>query len=146
MKLSDESLARLGEHPVMVFDGECVLCNRTLRIALRLDRRAEMRFVVAQSSLGARLYDELGLRSGDYDSFIVISGGRVFTKLDGVFELCRIFGGLWRVFTPLRFLPKRLTDFAYDIVAKNRYRLFGRLDQCMIPDASIKARFLDGAV
>ena len=145
MELSDDLKSRIGARNLMVFDGVCVLCNTWLRIALRFDRNQQLTFVTAQSDLGTEIYKDLDLLSDDYESFIVYHQGRIYTKLDGAFALFRIFGGLWHIPALGRFTPKFLKNTAYDLVAKNRYKLFGRTDQCMIPTPDIKARSLDSA-
>ncbi|MEM7439743.1 MAG: DCC1-like thiol-disulfide oxidoreductase family protein [Pseudomonadota bacterium] len=128
---------------VMVFDGVCNLCSGWVQFVVRRDPDARFLFLTAQSNLGEALYAELGLKSADYDSFIVIKKGRVFTSLDGVIAVCAALGPLWSLARILGFLPRPIKDAIYSLVARNRYRVFGKLDTCMVPTPHLRARFLD---
>ena len=122
----------------------CVFCNAWIKFVLWADKRKTFSFVIAQSALGERIYDELGLKSDDYDTFIVLTDdGRVETSLDGVFAVCRRLGLPWSILSIFRVLPRSLKDFAYNLVARNRYSLFGKRDTCMIPTPDVRARFID---
>ena len=127
---------------VMVFDGECVLCNGWVQFALKFDRHERLHFVIAQSELGEMMFEKLGLKSDDYDTFILIHDGQVHTSLDGLFAMFKILGWPWRVFNIGRILPKVVKDWAYQRVARNRYKIFGRRDTCMIPTPEVRARFI----
>jgi len=127
---------------IIVFDGVCVLCNAWVKFTLHFDRQEKFHFVVAQSDLGEEIYRSLDLKSDDYDSFIVVTEGKIHTKLDGVFALFTTLGFPWKILSLGRILPLPLKNLLYDLVAKNRYRLFGKRDTCMIPTPEIRARFL----
>ncbi len=128
---------------IIVFDGVCVLCNGWVKFTLRYDRQERFHFVIAQSDFGEKIYADLGLKSTDYETFIVFTDGQLHTKLDGVFALFSTLGYPWKIFSVFRVLPRPMKNLMYDLVAKNRYRLFGKRDTCMIPTPDVRARFLD---
>lgn len=140
--LSKEVLDKLDDRDFIVFDGVCVLCNGWVKFILRFDRAAVFSFVIAQSELGETIYDELGLKSEDYDTFVVFKNGKLFTKLDGVFALMSGLGWPWKIVSIGKVFPKFLKDWAYDRVAKNRYALFGKKEVCMMPTPDVKDRFI----
>ena len=128
---------------LIVFDGVCVLCNSFVQFVLRHDRQQEFKFLTAQSARGEALYEQLGLKHGDYDTNLVFIDGKLFEKLDAFLAAMQQLGWPWRVVFPLKYLPLPLKDWLYNRVARNRYRLFGRYDACIVPDVRIKSRFLD---
>lgn len=129
---------------VIVFDGECVLCSGFFRFMMQHDRSERFRFVLAQSDLGSRMYRALGLPTDDFETNLVIVDGAVHQKLDAFAHAMRSIGWPWRVLAGVRWLPGFLKDPVYRAIARNRYSLFGRYQTCMIPDASVRARFLPG--
>ena len=133
-----------GRHAI-VFDGHCVLCSGFARFVHRHDDPPQFRFIIAQSALGEALYVHYGLRRGadDYESNLVFVDGRLYVKLDSVCSVMRQIGWPWRALAGFAMLPVPLKTWLYDRIARNRYRLFGRTDACLVPDASLKARLLD---
>jgi predicted DCC family thiol-disulfide oxidoreductase YuxK len=129
---------------VIVFDGECVLCSRFFRFVLRHDCDQRFRFVLAQSPLGTAIYEALGQPTCEFDTNVVIRDGLICLR--GA-SFPHAMGGLpspWSALSVLRHVPPVIADPAYHLIARNRYRIFGRFDQCMIPDAALRARFLPG--
>jgi len=141
----DLAAADLSElrHPLIVFDGICHLCTGFVRFVIRRDRGAWFRFLPAQSPRGEALYARMGLKSGDWDSNLLVLDGRVYTELDAFIEITRRFGGAWRL-TPLLYaVPRTLRDWLYNRIARNRYRWFGKREVCYLPTPDLAARFLD---
>jgi len=128
---------------VIVFDGVCVLCSVFYQLVLRHDRAARFFFVRAQSDLGTALYRALDLPTDDYETNLVITDGRIWRKLDAFAMVMRRLGVPWSAVSVLRWLPRPLKDPAYHLIARNRYRLFGKAETCLMPDAAQAARFLD---
>jgi predicted DCC family thiol-disulfide oxidoreductase YuxK len=125
-------------NPIVVFDGVCVLCAASIRFILRHDRAGRFRFVVAQSALGQALYRHYGLPAADFDTVLVIDGGCLHTKLDAAAAVLRRLPMPWPLLGFVRWLPDR----AYDLVAKRRYRWFGRREACLMPSPELRGRFL----
>lgn len=136
--------ADLGDHDLVVFDGECVLCSRFFRYMWRHDRAERFRYALAQSPLGTRLYDALGLPTDAFETNLVIVEGRIYQKLDAFAAAMRALGGVRRAAGLVRLLPRAIKDPLYLGVARNRYALFGRFDSCMVPTPKLRARFLPG--
>jgi predicted DCC family thiol-disulfide oxidoreductase YuxK len=135
---SDES----GLPPkLMIFDGVCVLCNGGVRFVLRRERQPDFSFAPVQSALGQRVLAALGQPLDGNASMVVIHAGRYFLKSDAVVETARGLKAPWSWAAGVRFLPKRWRDRAYELLARNRYNVFGRYDTCMVPDATMKTRF-----
>src|SRR3954451_4501466 len=123
--VSMEDLAASGlsdlDHPLIVFDGVCHLCTGFVHFVIRRDPRAQFQFLPAQSQRGEALYARLGLKSGDWDSNLLVLDGRVYTELDAFVEIARRFVGLWRLMPVLYAIPRVLRDWIYNRIARNRY-------------------------
>jgi predicted DCC family thiol-disulfide oxidoreductase YuxK len=128
---------------IVVFDGVCALCNGWIKFLLRFDRQKRFQFVIAQSDLGAQLYAHAGERSDIYETMLVFADGKYYGKADAITAVLGTIGWPWKLFSIARFLPAFLKTWLYDRLAHNRYKIFGKYDQCMIPTPEIKARFLD---
>ncbi|MGJ8627494.1 MAG: thiol-disulfide oxidoreductase DCC family protein [Sulfitobacter sp.] len=129
---------------LIVFDGECVLCSGFFRFMLRHDQPPTFKFATAQSSLGQSLYQALGLPKDNFDTNLIIVNGAIQGHLDAFAAAMVKLGWPWRVLGLLHWLPQWIKMPLYRLIARNRYRLFGRYDQCMIPDLETRARFVLG--
>ncbi len=136
-------MAATDRAPVLVFDGVCLLCSAWVAFVLRHDRRGRIRFAAMQSSAGRNLLEAHGLDADDPLSFLFVSEGKGHTQSDAILRLVGSFGGAWRLVAVLRVLPRVLRDALYRLVARNRYRWFGRRDHCLMPEAAVRERFLD---
>ena len=135
--------AKIGHRDIIVFDGECVFCSSFFKLMVRIDRDETFHFVVAQSELGTALYEALDLPTDDFETNLVIVDGVIYQRLDAFAAAMRRAGGLWRLLSWCRHIPEPLKSFLYHRIARNRYSIFGRYNVCMVPDARLKARFLD---
>jgi predicted DCC family thiol-disulfide oxidoreductase YuxK len=128
--------------PILLFDGVCNVCNASVRFVVAHERLPAMKFASLQSELGRRLVAEHGL-SGDIDTVVFIQGHRVLVRSSAAVAVLRHLGGAWRILAALLWLvPRPLRNVGYDVFAHFRYRLFGRRDECMVPTAELRARFL----
>ncbi|WP_179379213.1 thiol-disulfide oxidoreductase DCC family protein [Jannaschia marina] len=143
--LSPRTRALIGRHDLIVFDGVCVLCSGFFRLMTRIDRSGRFRFATAQSDLGQALYRDLGLPTDDFETNLVIVDGVIHQRLDAFAAAMRAVGWPWRALAVASWLPAMLKDPLYHAIARNRYRLFGRRDHCMVPSPELAARFLDRA-
>ncbi len=128
--------------PIIVFDGLCVLCSGWARFVLRHDRRARFRLAAIQAAAGRSLAERFGVDPDDPRTILLVERDRAFRDSDAIL---RILGGLgppWRALAVLRMLPRRVRDPAYRLVARNRYRLFGRRDACWLPGPGDASRIL----
>ncbi len=129
--------------PLIVFDDVCVLCSRFVQWVIRHDHHRRFRFTPAQGSWGQTLYRDLGLDPVHLETNLVVVGGVAYGKLAGYIEVAARLGGAWRwVAAALRLVPASLGDKAYDLIARNRYALFGRRETCWTPSPDIADRVI----
>jgi predicted DCC family thiol-disulfide oxidoreductase YuxK len=125
---------------LFVFDGICVLCSGGASWIMRHDSRAFVIFTPAQEALGRALYAHYGIEMDE--TYLLIADGRAYTASRGYLELCRILGGWWYAFRISAVLPERLRDWLYALIARNRYRWFGKDDYCALLTKEQRERLL----
>jgi predicted DCC family thiol-disulfide oxidoreductase YuxK len=130
------------DKPIIVFDGECVFCSGWVQFALKQDKAEHYRFLAAQTPLGAALYRHYGLDDRDYETNILIEGGRAFFKSDGSIRMVSGLGFPWSMVKIFRLLPRGLADRLYEFVARNRLRIGGSRQSCMVPTPEYRRRFI----
>lgn len=133
-------------HPVILYDGVCGLCDRTIRFVVRHDQAGRFRFAPLQSAFAAGVLARHGREAARLDTVYLLRGAQLLAKSDAVCAILYELGGIWRLPALLRFLPRGLRDRAYDALAGRRYRWFGRFDQCPVPPAHLRERFVAAAV
>jgi len=126
---------------VVLFDGECKLCNRSVNIILRIDRTGRLNMASLQSEYGRRILEDHGLKSDPMDSMMLLEGERLTVKSTAVIRISKYLGGAWPLCIVALAVPRFIRDFIYDIIAKNRYRWFGKYDTCPLPDPKFENRF-----
>lgn len=142
MKLP-ESLADLPQ-PLYIFDGYCVLCGGFVQFCFRHDGDGTLKFASAQSPLGARLLQTLGLPTETLDrTILLVEGDEVFSQSTAILRSLRHLRGWPRWLVPLRWVPRFVRDPIYDLIARNRYKWFGRHSACFAPTPETRARFID---
>jgi predicted DCC family thiol-disulfide oxidoreductase YuxK len=127
---------------VILFDGVCVFCSRWVRFVVARDKIARFRFTPIQSPYGTRLAQALGIDAADPDTNAVIHGGVAYFKSDGALTVLSLLPG-WSWVRVLFVVPRFIRDGVYNLVAKNRYRIFGKYDACIVPDAGLRARVIE---
>ncbi len=127
--------------PVVLFDGVCKLCNRSVNFILRIDPTGRMKMASLQSDYGRRVLERHGMKSGPLDSMMLLEGERLTTKSTAVIRISKYLGGAWPLCMIMLIIPRFIRDFLYDVVAKNRYRWFGKFDTCPLPDPEFEDRF-----
>jgi len=130
------------DHPVVLFDGVCNLCNGVVSFLIPRDPKGRLRFASLQSPVGQALLERHGFPTEEFDSFVLVDGDRTYTKSSAAIRIAELIGWPYRIGALGRIVPKFLRDRVYDVVASNRYDWFGRKDQCMIPDEDVSDRFL----
>ncbi|MDJ0977906.1 MAG: DCC1-like thiol-disulfide oxidoreductase family protein [Erythrobacter sp.] len=126
---------------LFIFDHHCVLCSGGVGFIMKRDKRGAIAFTSAQKTLGAALCRHYGI---DWDeSFLFLHKGRPYIKFDGYFAVARAMGGLWRIPTVFRIVPRALLDRVYDLVARNRYKWFGQTQEaCAVLTPDQRARLM----
>ena len=130
------------DRPIMLFDGHCVMCSASARFLLRRDRRGLFRLAPAQSPLGQALYRHYGLEATHFETNLLLEGGVAYVKSESSIRAAAHLGWPWSMARLLRLLPLRWRDALYELVARNRFRLFGRREVCFRPEPDQGARFL----
>lgn len=127
---------------VVLFDGVCNLCNKTIQIIIKNDTKDLFRFAPLQSDIGLQIVNERGIDTEKLDSVILIEPGvAYYNKSTAAIEIARHLKGYsWlKIFKPL---PESFRDVIYDLIANNRYKWFGKKESCMIPTPELQALFL----
>lgn len=132
----------MENHPIVLFDGVCNLCNGFVQFAIEHDKQAKLKFTSLQSDAAQQLLEPLGQADQPLDSVILVENGKLYTKSAAGLRILRHFGGTWRLFYGLIIFPKLIRDFVYDIIANNRYKWFGKKNECWIPTPELRSRFL----
>lgn len=143
-------------HSLLLYDGVCGFCNRTVQFVLKRDRSDVFRFAALQSALGHRILERHGANPSDLDTFYVVldfdaalrgetkQNETLLARSDAAVFVLRELGSIWSVAGGLlRMLPRSVRDWVYVFVARRRYGIFGRYDACPIPGAETRSRFLD---
>jgi len=128
---------------LILFDGVCNLCSALVQFVIRHDPAAKFRFAAIQSPVGREIFQSHGLDAADLQTFVFIAEGKLFLRSDAAIEVVSRFGRAWRICKIFRFVPRAFRNAIYSLIARNRYRWFGRKEVCMVPTPEIKERFLD---
>lgn len=129
-------------HPVILFDGYCDLCNSAVQFILKHDRRGVFRLAALQSDVAKAYVRQKYIGNIGTDSIVLLEDGKVYTRSTAALRIARRLSGAWVVLYAFILVPTVIRDYFYDLVAKNRYRVWGRRDSCMLPDPNDKKRFL----
>ena len=128
---------------ILLIDGLCDLCGHAVAFTVKRDPKKQFLFASLQSNTGQKLLSQHDLPASDFKSFVLIEEDKVYTKSTAALKFFKKLSGLWPLLYVFIVLPKPIRDFFYDIVAENRYRWFGRRDQCLVPTPELKGRFLE---
>jgi len=135
--------------PIILYDGVCGLCNSLVQFLLKHDKQGRLRFASLQSDFAARVLKRHGIDPKDLDTVQIIEnyeqpGERVLQRSDAILRAGRELGGFWSASAAAgKVIPRALRDVIYRFVARNRYRVFGKYDTCMLPEPNQRSRFLD---
>ena len=128
---------------IILFDGVCNLCNGVVQFIIKRDKKDVFRYAALQSAIGQQLVEERNIDTAKVDSIILVEPGLAYyIKSDAALEITGDLGGLWPLFKVFKWVPTSLRNWLYDTIARNRYRWFGRQDQCMIPTPELQSKFL----
>jgi predicted DCC family thiol-disulfide oxidoreductase YuxK len=131
---------------VLLFDGVCNLCNRVVDFVILRDKDKMIRFAALQSIPGKELAEKFKISPGNNDTVVYISDGKAFVRSSAVLHILKDIGGGWEIMYGFIIIPSFVRDFFYDIIAKRRYRIFGKRDTCMVPSEETRERFLTAKV
>ena len=128
--------------PVILFDGVCNLCNGAVQYVIKHDPGGTFRFASLQSEAGQQLLKTHGLQQTDFNSFVLIENDTVFTKSAAAFMVAKKLNGPVKWLHGFIFVPSFIRDRIYNLIARNRYKWFGKKDSCMTPTPAVESRFL----
>ncbi len=132
----------MNEKPVLLFDGVCNLCNFVVSFTIERDPKGKFAFASLQSDYGQELLAKQNLPQETFDTFILQEGDQIYLKSTGALRVARRLSGLWPLLYGFIIVPAPIRDVVYSFIARNRYKWFGKKDQCMIPSPEVRARFL----
>ena len=124
---------------IIIYDGGCILCNNFVQWVIKRDQKGAFHFTTLQSDLGQQLITEHQVKG---DTVVLWDNGKVYTKSDVALNVLSHLSVIWWIFIPLKLLPSVFRNAVYDWIAKNRYNWFGKYDSCLLPDPSIRERFI----
>ena len=129
-------------HAIVLFDGICHLCTTSVQFIITRDPNGYFTFASLQSEVGRTLLEKHGLQPDALDTFVLVEGSRCFTRSDAALRVAHHLSEGWSLLRILSLIPKPLRDWGYTVIARNRYRWFGRQETCMVPSRDILDRFL----
>lgn len=131
----------LPEH-LILFDGVCNLCTTSVQFVIKRDKQSEFYFASLQSETGQKILKQNNLPVSDFHSFIYLRRGRLFMRSDAALQLVGDLNGCWRLLKVFLIIPRFIRNGVYNLIAKNRFRLFGKKDSCLVPTPELQNRFL----
>jgi predicted DCC family thiol-disulfide oxidoreductase YuxK len=129
-------------HKIILFDGVCNLCNRSVNHVIERDKKDRFRFAAFQDEAGKRLITKFNIDRSKTDSIVLIDDDKIYVRSTAALRISRNLGGGYPLFYGLMIIPNFIRNWVYDYVAHNRYKWFGKKDSCMIPNLEIRSKFL----
>lgn len=126
---------------IVLFDGVCNFCNGAVNFIINHDPNKKFRFAPLQSEIGQELQQKHGI-GDDIDSIVLVEDDKAYTHSTAGLRVARTMGGIWSLAYIFIIVPAPIRDFFYKLFARNRYRLFGRQDACVLPTPDVRERFL----
>lgn len=139
----DGTKLKKNEPAVLLVDGQCLLCNRITHFVAKRDKARAFRFAMLQSPIGQQLLVDGSFPLDDIDTFVMVQGERYYTKSDAALRVFRKLDGWWRILYLFIVVPLSWRNWVYDNIARNRYRIFGRADVCLLPTPELMERFME---
>ena len=135
-------------NPIVLYDGVCGLCNQLVQFLLKRDKHDQLRYASLQSDFASKIMVRHGLNPNDLDTVCVVlnfeeTDERVLTRSNAILHVIKSLGGIWKVAALGKIVPRPIRDLFYELVARNRYRVFGKYETCMLPEPRHRAKFLD---
>ena len=129
-------------HRIIVFDGVCNFCNVSVDFVIARDPQKKYKFGTLQSDAGQAILRKCHLNTQDFETFLYIEKGHVFTRSTAALKVVRGLTGLWPMLYVFMVIPCALRDGVYQFIARRRYRWMGKRESCRIPDSTEQARFI----
>lgn len=133
----------INEKQIILFDGVCNFCNFWVNFIIKRDKKDLFRFAALQSDKAREFSANFNFDTSSMNTFVLIEGEKFFTKSTAALMICKQLNGPIKILSLFIFFPKFFRDFIYDLVAKNRYKFFGKRDSCRVPTEKEKEKFLN---
>ena len=131
------------DKPILLFDGVCNFCDSSVNFIIDRNSQKNIKFASLQSESGQQLLNEFKLPTETFNSLVLVQDGTYYTKSTAALKVARMLDGAWQFLFLLVIIPQFIRDFFYDIIANNRYKWFGKKDQCRLPTKEVRDRFLE---
>lgn len=132
-----------SDKPILLFDGVCNFCNSSVNFIVDRNSKKDILFSSLQSETGQKLLEKFNLPKENFNSLVLVEGYKYYTQSTAALKVAEHLDGYWKMLGILKIVPKFIRDLVYDIIAKNRYKIFGKSDQCRIPTKDMRERFLN---
>jgi predicted DCC family thiol-disulfide oxidoreductase YuxK len=132
----------MKQNPIILFDGICNLCNSSVQFVLKHDKQGIFRFASLQSEAGRLLLQKNNLPQSNFNSFVLIQDDKVYLKSTAALKVAKQMSGATKYLYTFIVVPAFIRDAVYNVIAKNRYKWFGKKESCMIPTPALQSRFL----
>lgn len=129
--------------PVILFDGVCNLCSSSVQFVIKHDPKHYFHFASLQSSFGQEVLEKYKLPAADFDSFILLENGKVYTRSTAALKVIKKLNGLWPALYAFVIIPPFIRNAVYNFIARNRYQWFGKQEACWLPTPELKELFID---
>lgn len=130
-------------HPILFFDGFCNLCTASVQFIIRHDPKRQFRFASLQSTTAKTILDQYPSATGRPDSFLLWEDGAIYSRSEAALRVAKRLSGAWPLLYGLRIVPAGVRNAIYNLVARNRYRWFGKKKDCWVPTAALQQLFLE---
>lgn len=131
-----------NNYELILFDGVCNFCSASINFVIDHDPEKHFKFAALQSEIGQDILKKFNKNTEDFDSVILLKNNTLYQKSEAAFEITKHLSGVWKYLSVFGILPTIFLNFFYDIVAKNRYKIFGKTDSCRMPTPELRERFL----
>jgi predicted DCC family thiol-disulfide oxidoreductase YuxK len=129
-------------YEIILFDGVCNFCNASINFVIDHDPDKHFKFAPLQSEIGQDILTQFNKNTEDFDSVILLKNNQLYQKSAAALEITKHLSGFWKYLSIFKVFPTFFLNFFYDIIAKNRYRIFGKADSCRMPTPELRERFL----
>jgi predicted DCC family thiol-disulfide oxidoreductase YuxK len=133
----------MNSDAIILFDGVCNLCNASVQFVIQKDKANYFKFASLQSAFGQKVLAENNLSGENFDSFLLLEKGQLHQHSTAAFKVARKLVFPWNLMHAFIIVPPFIRNFVYNFIAKNRYKWFGKKDECMLPAPHLKEKFLD---
>ena len=128
---------------IIIFDGVCNFCHGAVNFIIKRDQKNVFKFAPMQSRVAKKLIEKHDVKDVGFDTFLLIKNDVCYFRTNAAIEITKDLSGFWFLFRAFGLLPRCIRDYFYRLFARNRYRIFGRTDSCMVPTQEAKSKFLE---